>query len=87
MKISFDEMWRLPQDRNPSDSATINISWELAIDCDGEPCGITGYDGDVRPPVQPLHLHLVVTGQEPLAGPRRYTLSPELLPRCPRKEV
>ena len=79
MKISFDEKWMLPQDRNPSNSATTNISWELANNCDGELCGLTGYDGDVRPPVQPVHLHLVVSGREPLAGPRRFSLSADRL--------
>lgn len=79
MKISFDEKGRLPQDRNPSYSATIYIGCELANDCDGGPCGLTGYDGDVRPPVQPPHLHLVVRGSEPLAGPRRYPLSADIL--------
>lgn len=63
-----------PDVRNPFRSVETDIRIEPATECDGEPCGLTSYDGDVIPPIQPTHWHIVVSGRGPLAGPRSYPL-------------
>jgi len=80
MKISFEDGLKHPEFRNPANSEFTAVRLELAIDCDGEPCGLTAYDGDAMPGVQAWHLHLVVSGKEPVAGPRFYPLfTPQLI--------
>jgi len=72
MQISIDNS--LPEYRNPSRSAETYIRIEPATECDGEPCGLTSYDGEVVPVIQPSHFHVVVNGKLPNAGPRYYAV-------------
>jgi hypothetical protein len=71
MKISFNNP-PSPDLRNPFRSVETYMRIEVVTDCDGEPCGLTTPDGDVMPPIQPAHGHVVVTGGGPKAGPWRY---------------
>ncbi len=73
MQISFNNP--PPDLSNPFSSAetAIHID-ERATECDGDGCGLTSYGGDVMPPIQPPHRHIVVTGRGPRAGPWYYHL-------------
>jgi hypothetical protein len=75
MKISLNNEPSCPKDRNPSRSDVTAVSIELVSDCDGAECGLTSYDGDTRPGVQPIHCHVVVSGMQPKAGPWYFAAS------------
>jgi len=59
---------------DPGDSARTLIREEDGAHCDGTVCGQGGSDEDGEW-VQPLpHHHIVVSGEEPKAGPRFYSI-------------
>jgi hypothetical protein len=65
-----------PEDlRDPFDSAQTEVRIELDPGCDGLVCGnaIEGEDGE---PVScvPHDQHLVISGKDPVASPRRFSL-------------
>jgi hypothetical protein len=74
MQIDFNNP-PSPDLRNPFGSAETYVRLEeVAIECDGEPCGLTSYSGEAMPPIQPPHSHIVVIGRGPRAGPWYYNV-------------
>ena len=60
--------------RDPWESATMAIRIEPAPDCYGEVCNSSVHapDGELEP-LRP-HFHVIVSGQEPDAGPRYHAI-------------
>jgi hypothetical protein len=66
-----------PEDlRDPLASEEPLVRIENAFDCDGVECGTVVADEDGKPMSSVRHdVHLVLSGREPLASPRRMAIS------------